>query len=40
MILEKQKEKGWRKSVVEQISKDLRTDFEGFRGFLPEVCGC
>jgi len=33
MILEKQKEKGWGKSVVEQISKDLRAEFIGVRGF-------
>ncbi|MEO1654018.1 MAG: PDDEXK nuclease domain-containing protein [Bacteroidota bacterium] len=33
MILEKQNEKGWGKSVVEQIARDLQDEFAGVKGF-------
>lgn len=33
MILEKQEKESWGKSVGEQISKDLRTEFVGVRSF-------
>ncbi len=33
MISEKQKELGWGKSIVENIAKDLSTEFPGQRGF-------
>ncbi len=33
IILEKQVEEGWGKSVVEKISKDLRKDFAGSNGY-------
>ncbi len=33
MIVQKQKESGWGKSVVEQLSKDLQKEFPGQRGW-------
>ena len=33
MISEKQKEKGWGKSVVENLARDLKHEFPGQRGF-------
>ncbi len=33
MIVQKQSEKGWGKSVVEQIAKDLQVEFVGIKGF-------
>ena len=33
MIAERQKVEGWGKSVVEQLSKDLQTEFPGVRGY-------
>jgi predicted nuclease of restriction endonuclease-like (RecB) superfamily len=33
MISEKQKEKGWGKSVVENLARDLQNEFPGQRGF-------
>ncbi|MCC5945238.1 MAG: DUF1016 family protein [Bernardetiaceae bacterium] len=33
MIVQKQSEKGWGKSVVEQIAKDLQAEFVGIKGF-------
>ena len=33
MIAERQKVEGWGKSVVEQLSKDLRAEFPGVRGY-------
>lgn len=33
MIVQKQTEKGWGKSVVEQVAKDLQAEFTGVRGF-------
>lgn len=35
MIVQKQKELGWGKSVVERLSNDIRTEFEGIQGFSP-----
>ncbi len=32
-IVEKQKELGWGKSVVETLSKDLQNEFPGIQGF-------
>jgi predicted nuclease of restriction endonuclease-like (RecB) superfamily len=33
MIVEKQEQHGWGKSIVEQLSKDLQTEFPGQRGW-------
>ncbi|MDM8515554.1 DUF1016 N-terminal domain-containing protein [Desulfobacterales bacterium HSG16] len=33
MIVENQRQLGWGKSVVEQLSKDIRKDFPGITGF-------
>src|SRR5659263_287251 len=33
MIVERQKEEKWGKSVVEQLAKDLRIEFPGISGF-------
>jgi predicted nuclease of restriction endonuclease-like (RecB) superfamily len=33
MIVQKQAEKGWGKSVVEQMAKDLQSEFVGMKGF-------
>ncbi len=35
MIVKKQEELGWGKSVVERLSKDIRKEFEGIQGFSP-----
>lgn len=34
-IAEKQQQKGWGKSVVENLAKDLQAEFSGVRGFSP-----
>lgn len=36
MIVKKQKELGWGKSVVQRLSKDICTEFEGIQGFSPQ----
>ena len=33
VIVEKQEKLGWGKSVVEQLSKDIRKEFDGIRGY-------
>ncbi len=35
-IVEKQESLGWGKSVVEQLSKDIRKDFDGIKGYSPQ----
>ncbi len=32
-IVEKQKEYGWGKSIVETLAKDLQNEFSGMQGF-------
>ena len=36
MIVEKQRELGWGKSVVEQLSTDIFKEFDGISGFSPQ----
>jgi predicted nuclease of restriction endonuclease-like (RecB) superfamily len=36
MILEKQEQLGWGKSVVTQMSKDIQVEFPGIRGYSPD----
>lgn len=36
MIVAKQNDLGWGKSVVEQLSKDLRLDYPGLKGYSPQ----
>lgn len=35
-IVERQREEGWGKSVVERLSQDLRKEFQGIAGFSPQ----
>lgn len=35
-IIDKQKQEGWGKSVVEQLSKDIQKEFSGVTGFSPD----
>ena len=35
MIVRKQEELGWGKSVVQKLSKDICSEFEGIQGFSP-----
>lgn len=38
-IYNQQQEKGWGKSIVEVLSKELKKNFLTFRGFLQEIYG-
>jgi len=35
-IVDRQKEEGWGKSVVECLAKDIQAEFKGIRGFSPQ----
>lgn len=39
MIVDKQNDLGWGKSVVEQLSKDIQKSYPGIQGFLLETFG-
>jgi isocitrate dehydrogenase kinase/phosphatase len=40
LIVERQQQHGWGKSIVEQLAQELQADFAGAWGvFLPGICG-